>query len=160
MEQIAARAGMTRKSVYNLIGAKDTIADRLVHDAEALPEPLYRERIELGQDALTILEKILSDSASWCTANPTLAKRALAPEKRPSLVPPSDRPNFQRLICDVLRLGQDQGSIRKDEDVNFLALLVLAVYAQAMLTALYTGEFTNPPIGKICRLVVEGIGTR
>lgn len=82
------------------------------------------------------LETVLLDSAGWCLANPSLAKLALAPAERPSLEPPADRPSFQLLVRDILVLGQAQGKIRADEDPNFMALVLLGIYGQAMLSAL------------------------
>lgn len=106
-----------------------------------------------------MLEKIFLDSAGWCVANPSIARLALAPAERPHLEPPSDRPSFQGLVRDVVALGQRQGVIRQDDDPNFMALILLGIYAQAMLTALSGGAFRPDEIPRLLRLVVEGIGT-
>lgn len=156
MEDIARRAGLTRKTVYNLFASKEDVAFSLIARIEAEPEPLYRARLAAGEPALAVLEKVLTDSAGWCAANPSLARLALAPTRRPGLEPPPDRPSFQRLVRDVLALGQDQGVIRRDEDVNLMALVLLGVYGQATLNAL-AGE-AAADIPRIVRLVVRGIG--
>jgi hypothetical protein len=57
-------------------------------------------------------------------------------------------------------LGQRQGVIRKDEDPNFMSLVLLGIYAQAMLTALSGGPFSEDDIRRLIRIVVEGIGER
>lgn len=67
-----------------------------------------------GDDARTLLETVFLDSAGWCLANPALARIALAPPTPPSLEPPEGRPSFQRLVTDILRLGQAEGTIRRD----------------------------------------------
>lgn len=160
VEEIALRAGLTRKTVYNLFSSKEEIALRIIARVEAEPEPLYRARIAANEDVLGLLEKVLLDSAGWCLANPSLARLALAPAERPRLEPPPDRPSFQRLVRDILVLGQRQGVIRQDDDSNFMSLVLLGIYAQAMLTALAGGPFSQGEIGRLIRLVVEGIGAR
>ena len=159
VEEIAMRAGLTRKTVYNLFASKDEIASQLIARVEANDAP-YRDRIEAGGDVFPLLESVFLDSARWCLANPSLAKLALAPVERPSLEPPPDRPSFQRLVRDIMILGQRQGVIRKDDDPNFMALVLLGIYGQAMLSVLAGGQFTDDEIRHIIRIVVEGIGER
>lgn len=158
MEAIAMRAGLTRKTLYNLFSSKDEIAHTLIARIEA-SDAGYRARIAANEGMLPLLVAVLLDSAGWCLANPSLARLALSPAERPSLTPP-DRPSFQGLVRDILVLGQRQGVIRTDEDPDFMALLLLGIYGQAMLTALATGSFSEGEIRRIVHLVVEGIGTR
>lgn len=159
MEEIAARAGLTRKTVYNLFNSKEDIALRLISRVEA-DDTHYRVRMEANEDVLLLLETVFLDSAGWCLANPSLAKLALAPVERPSLEPPPDRPSFQGLIRDLLILGQSQGRIRKDEDPNFMALVMLGIYSQAMLTVLSGRAFSEEEIKRIVRIVIEGVGVQ
>jgi AcrR family transcriptional regulator len=157
IEEVATRAGLTRKTVYNLFGSKEEIALRLIARVEA-DDTGYRARIAANEDVLSLLESVLLDSARWCLANPTLARLALSPAERPSPEPPAGRPSFQRLVRDILVLGQRQGKIRKDEDANFMSLVLLGIFGQAMLTALADGSFDGHEISRIVRIVVEGIG--
>jgi len=159
VEEIASRAGLTRKTVYNLFGSKEEIAHQLIARVEAQDQG-YRARMAAGEDALGLLETILLDSAGWCLANPSIARLALAPAERPRLEPPADRPSFQGLVRDVLLLGQRQAAIREDEDANFMGLVLLGVYGQAMLTALAGGPFDASDVVRLIRVVVEGIGAR
>lgn len=159
MEEIAARAGLTRKTVYNLFSSKEKIALQLIARVET-DDAVYRARMEANEDLFSLLETVFLDSARWCLANPSLARLALAPTERPSLEPPPGRPSFQRLVADLLMLGQRQGVIRKDDDPNFMALVLLGIYGQAMLTALSGGQFDDAEIRHIVRIVCEGIGER
>ena len=159
MEEIAMRAGLTRKTLYNLFSSKDEIALTLIARVEA-GDAGYRARIAANEDVLGLLAAVLLDSAGWCLANPSLARLALSPAERPSVAPPPDRPSFQRLVRDILVLGQHQGVIRTDEAPDFMALLLLGIYGQAMLTALAADTFSEAEIRRIVRLVVEGIGSR
>ncbi|WP_328850308.1 MULTISPECIES: TetR/AcrR family transcriptional regulator [Alphaproteobacteria] len=159
VEEIAMRAGLTRKTVYNLFASKGDIASQLIARVEANDAP-YRDRIEAGDDVLLLLESVFLDSAHWCLANPSLAKLVLAPAERPSLEPPPDRPSFQRLVRDILMLGQKQCVIRQDDDPNFMALVLLGIYGQSMLSVLNGGRFAEGEIRHIIRIVVEGIGVR
>jgi AcrR family transcriptional regulator len=158
MEEIAQRAGLTRKTLYNLFGSKDEIALALIARVEA-QDADYRASMAADADAIGLLERVLMDSAGWCRANPSLAQLALSPALRPGLQPPEDRPSFQGLVRDIVALGQRQGRIRADEDAGFMALVLLGIYGQAMLSALAGGTDADE-IGRIVRIVVEGIGRR
>jgi hypothetical protein len=59
-----------------------------------------------------------------------------------------------------LVLGQLQGSIRKNEDPDFMALILLGIYGQAMLSVLAGRHFNEDEIRRLVRIVVEGIGER
>lgn len=159
MEVIAMNAGLTRKTVYNLFRSKEDIALQLIGRVEA-DDAGYRERMDANEDVLPLLETVLLDSARWCLANPSLARLALAPAERPSIQPPPGRPSFQRLVRDILLLGQRQSVIRKDEDPDFMALILLGIYGQAMLSVLSGRAFSEDEIRHIIRIVVEGIGLR
>jgi TetR/AcrR family transcriptional regulator of autoinduction and epiphytic fitness len=159
VEEIATRAGLTRKTVYNLFSSKEEIALQLIARVEA-GDAIYRAHMEANEDVFVLLELVFLDSARWCMANPSIARLALAPAERPSLEPPTGRPTFQRLVRDLLVLGQRQGVIRKDEDPNFMSLVLLGINAQAMLTALSGGPFSEDDIRRLIRIVVEGIGER
>lgn len=159
VEAIATRAGLTRKTAYNLFGSKEEIAHALIARAEAI-DTGYRSRIDANENAATLIETVLIDSANWCMANPSLARMALIPEGRPSTTPPTDRPSFQGLVTDIVALGQKQELIRRDEDAGYLALVLLAVFGQAMLNAIAEKLLSEDEIRKIIRLVFEGIGAR
>jgi len=156
MEEIAIRAGLTRKTVYNLFRSKEEIALRLIAGVEA-QDTAYRARMAANEDVFGLLETVFLDSARWCLANPSLARLALAPAERPSLQPPPDRPSFQRLVRDLLVLGQRQGVIRGDDDANFMALVLLGIYGQAMLSALSRGAFSDDEIRHLISIVVEAL---
>lgn len=158
VEDIARRAKVTRKTVYNQFTSKEDVAEHLLARNETAVEPLYRARIEAGESAVTLLETILLDSAGWCVANPNLALMALAPVKRPNLEPPADRPSFQGIVRDTIRLGQAQGRIRRDEDADFLSMVLLGIYAQAMITILAGFPYDPKQIIRIIRILLEGIG--
>jgi len=157
MEEIAQRAGLTRKTIYNLFASKEEIALLLIARVEAR-DASYRSGIAANEDVLLLLERVFLDSARWCLANPSLAQLALNPIERPSLEPPPDRPSFQGLVRDILVLGQRQNVIRNDDDPNFMSLVLLGIYGQAMLTVLSRGAIVEQEIKQIIRIVVEGIG--
>lgn len=157
VEEIATRAGLARKTVYNLFASKDEIALQLIARVEA-QDGSYRDRLRAGEAMRPLLEDVFLGSARWCLANPSLARLALAPAERPSLEPPPDRPSFQLLVRDILRLGQSQGIIRQDEDADFMALVLLGLYGQAMLSVLSGRPFSAAEIRRIVGIVIEGIG--
>ena len=156
---IAVRAGLTRKTVYNHFVSKEAIADEVIALSGAQAERLYGPAILSREPALNILTTILSDSAKWSAANPDLARRALLPRNRPTVLP-ARKTSFQGVVIDAIRLGQSQGVIRRDEDAGFRSLVQLGLYAQAMLSALDADEPEWNDVKRIVRIVVEGIGVR
>jgi len=152
VEEIAQAAGLTRQTVYNLFASKEEIVSQLISRAEARKDAAFRARIAANEDAL-------QGSAHWCLANPAIARLALtAPAAKPSTSPPAGRASFQLLVRDLLVLGQRQGVIRKDEDPNIMALVLLGTFAQALLHALPDGAFPDKKLKYLLRLLVEGIG--
>ena len=159
VEEIAQAAGLTRQTVYNLFASKEEIVSQLISRAEARKDAAFRARIAANEDALAVLEDALQGSARWCLANPAIARLALtAPAARPQASPPAGRASFQLLVRDLLVLGQRQGVIRKDEDPNIMALVLLGTFAQALLHALPDGAFPDKKLKYLLRLLVEGIG--
>ena len=152
VEAIAVQAGLTRKTVYNHFVSKEAIADEIIADAGAQAEPLYGAAIRFGEPALGILTTILNDSAKWCATNPDLARRALLPRYRPTASPP-EAPSFQGVVIEAIRLGQSPGVIRRDEDAGFLSLVLLGLYAQAMLSTLETDATELSDVNHIVRIV-------
>ena len=64
VEEIANRAGLTRKTVYNLFASKDDIALQLIARAEA-DDTTYRALMASGKGVIPLLERVLLDSAHW-----------------------------------------------------------------------------------------------
>ena len=62
VEEIAIRAGLTRKTVYNLFASKDEIALQIIARVEANDAP-YRNEIEAGGDVFPLLESVFLTSA-------------------------------------------------------------------------------------------------
>ncbi|MGF1614303.1 MAG: TetR/AcrR family transcriptional regulator [Gammaproteobacteria bacterium] len=156
VEAIALRAGLTRKTVYNLFAGKEDLAEQLIARGEELAETRYRARIEAGEGALGLIESLLNDSIDWCLANPDIAPLALSPRHRPGLAPPEGCPSMQRVLRDMLVLGQRQGSIRADEDAEFMTLLLLAIHAQATTSYLSGEPHERTETARILRLMIEG----
>ena len=159
MEQIAGLAGLTRKTIYNLFQSKEEIGLQLVALAESR-DAGYRARMQADEDAFTLLRDVIGDSAQWCRSNPSLAVLALSPAVRPTVEPPTDRPSFQRLVRDIVALGQRQGLVLQDEDAGFMTLVLLGIYGQAMLSALSVARVDQPDIQRLLAMVFEGIGKR
>jgi TetR/AcrR family transcriptional regulator, regulator of autoinduction and epiphytic fitness len=161
MEEIAQRAGLSRKTIYNLFVSKEEIVAHLVMRVEADADSAYRARMAANENALHALEEVFLSSARWCLANPTIAPLALAGHRDLSASPPSGRPSLQGLVGELLRLGQRQGAIREDEDPDKMAMILLGAYAQMMLYALAGGPFeAERGIKYLLRLVIEGIGAQ
>jgi TetR/AcrR family transcriptional regulator of autoinduction and epiphytic fitness len=161
VEEIAQRAGLTRKTVYNLFSSKEEIVAQLRARAEAHSYPPIRARMGNDHPALTILEDTLVGHGRWCGANQNIAALALSGSaNKPSSTVDSGDGAFIALVRDILVLGQQQGSIRKDEDAGIMALFLLGAHAQTMRHMLATGSFHDGKLKYVLRLLIEGMGAR
>lgn len=59
---------------------------------------------------------------------------------------------------DVVALEKDRGKLRHDERSEFMALILLAIFGQAMLNALNGNPMTDDGIADIMRIITAGIG--
>ena len=120
----------------------------------------YGPRIAANEPALPLLQQAFGDSAQWCLANASIATIALRGSPTPGSPMASGRPPFQRLIRDLMALGQAQGLIRRDKAPDILAAVLLGAYAQMMIFALAGGEFNEAWVGQLVCLLIEGFGVR
>lgn len=161
VEEIAQRAGLTRKTVYNLFSSKEEIVAQLRARAEARYYPAIRARIADDAPALAILEDTLIGQARWCAANQNVAMLALSGSaNKPSSTIDSGDSTFIALVRDILILGQRQGLVRSDEDAGIMALFLLGAYAQTIRHMLTTGSFEDGKLKYVLRLLIEGMGAR
>jgi TetR/AcrR family transcriptional regulator of autoinduction and epiphytic fitness len=151
VEEIAQRAGLTRKTVYNLFSSKEEIVAQLRTRAEA----------RYYHAAMAILEDTLIGHGRWCAANQNFAILALfGSANKPSSTVESGDGAFIALVREILVLGQRQGVIRKDEDAGIMALFLLGAHAQTLRHMLATGSFQDGKLKYVLRLLIEGIGAR
>lgn len=163
MEALAARAGLTRATVYNLFPSKEDIAFAIVHRASGQWQPPFRKRLDAGESARTLLHDALLDAAGWHSEHPNIAMATLllTLSTDTSTEAPGDRMSFRGLLRDVLALGQKQGVIRSDHDPMPLACIVLGLFIPTVLYALKTGKaLTTHEIDWLLQLTIEGIGAR
>ena len=58
---------------------------------------------------------------------------------------------------DTIRLGQQQGQFRSDEAPEFLSMILLGIYAQAMISAIAGEKISVDDIARVVRVVGQGI---
>lgn len=163
MEALAVGAGLTRATVYNLFPSKEDIAFAIVHRASAQWEPVFRRRLDSGENARLLLRDALLDAARWYFEHPKIAMATLMRilSTDTATEAPSGRTSFRGLLRDVLALGQKQGVIRSDHDAMPLACIVLGLFIPTMLFALKTRKpLTKNEIDWLLQLTIEGIGAR
>ncbi|MGC2854856.1 TetR/AcrR family transcriptional regulator [Novispirillum sp. DQ9] len=140
IDDIIARAGVARGTLYYNFKSKEAIALSLAAAATAALDGRIRPRIgdpEEDPDAL-LLEAMLA-SCQWFVENAAIARVVLtAPLRHPELAaaPSPDRPSFRRLTGDILTEGQRRGLFRTDIDAAALTQIIGGVFIQAVLVGL------------------------
>ena len=117
MDQIAAKAAVARKTLYNYFPFKEAIADEYVR---SISKDTAQETLETLSDLPDIrsrLVAVINNRYDWLELNPEICGIALMYRMKIMLQEPSykfERSGTQTLIMDILRIGQEVGEISSD----------------------------------------------
>lgn len=123
MDQIAAKAVVSRKTLYNYFPLKEAIADEYYRETakEVAHETL--ENLSELPDTRSRLIAAISNRYRWAESNPELCGVVLMYRLK-TLFQATDQkvePNgTQSLIIDILRWGQEAGEIRTDIPIKMI----------------------------------------
>ncbi len=162
VDEIAARAGVSRATFFNHFQTKDGVLRYL---GERSTEGLARLLDEMGQDK-TPLERIHAVLTAWgrlTEANRSQARvvvqYSLQDPNYLSSVSPS-REKFWSLVTELVEAGQRLGQIRGDLPARQIALHILSTYQSALVAYLFGNSYASTLLDSAWSLVVGGMLVR
>jgi AcrR family transcriptional regulator len=117
MDQIAAKAVVARKTLYNYFPFKEAIADEYVR---SISKDTAQETLEILSDLPDTRSRLIAainNRYDWLELNPELCGIALMYRMKIMLQEPNHKfesSGTQTLIIDILRTGQEVGEISSD----------------------------------------------
>jgi AcrR family transcriptional regulator len=113
LEEVAARAGVTRKTVYNQFGSKRGLLDALISDLEERPAIGHRvEAILAAPDPRTSLDGYFHEACRFWAANQTVMRNlyglAATDAEARQVLAAHDAARKRRLVPFVTRLAARQ----------------------------------------------------
>jgi AcrR family transcriptional regulator len=114
MDQIAAKAVVARKTLYNYFPIKEAIADEYVRSIAKDTAQETMETLSDLPDTRSRLIAAINNRYDWLELNPELCGVALMYRMKIMLQEPShtfEPSGTQTLIMDILRTGQEAGEI-------------------------------------------------
>lgn len=121
MDQIAAKAVVARKTLYNYFPFKEAIADEYVR---SISKDTAQETLETLSDLPDIRSRliaVINNRYDWLELNPGICGIALMYRMKIMLQEPNykfERSGTQTLIMDILRIGQEVGEISSDISIE------------------------------------------
>lgn len=123
MDQIAAKAVVARKTLYNYFPFKEAIADEYVREtAKGLAQETLENLPELP-DTRSRLIAAINNRYDWLELNPELCRIVLMYRMKSLLQDDCQKfepSGTQGLINDILRMGQEAGEISTDIPVKMI----------------------------------------
>lgn len=161
MDALAKAAGLTRATVYNLFDSKDQIAAAIVQQQVGQWSDEFRQRMAADEAGLDLLMDALFKITQTCERYPKIALKSLTKPQTKALPEVHKGQSFRLLILDIIKLCQQQGHLRSDQEAGFLMLLVLGIHTQMMIFAITSGKFFGrAEIKQLLKILGEGIGER
>ena len=117
MDQIAAKAVVARKTLYNYFPFKEAIADEYVRSISKDTAQETLETLSDLPDTRSRLIAVINNRYVWMELNPEICGIALMYRMKIMLKEPNykfESSGTQTLIMDILRTGQEVGEISSD----------------------------------------------
>lgn len=117
MDQIAAKAAVARKTLYNYFPFKEAIADEYVRSISKDTAQETMAMISNLPDTRSRLIAAINSRYDWLESNPEVCDIALMYRMKIMLQEPNHKfesSGTQTLIMDILRTGQEVGEISSD----------------------------------------------
>lgn len=159
IEQIVARAGVSRATYFNYFGTKDGVlrfyGERLATRLTTLAQSAGAEAAPLSQ-----MRSLIAAWAEYTSANREYVRivqiySARNPEYATGLAPA--RRELLTMYTGLVDAGQRAGEIRSDLPAQHLAFHLLSVFHNALMIHVLGGEALEPLLDSAWAVVLGGI---
>lgn len=164
MEQIAEKADVARKTLYNYFPVKEAIADEYLRGiSNDLAEEILA-KLQTLPDARSRLLSALNNAYGWVEVNPELTGIVLAYRFKTTYQDSGnelEERGTQRIIAEIIRQGQEAGEIRSDVRWKLLVTYIDLLRGTIVWEWLQdTSSFElREEISKMVDIVLDGIST-
>ncbi len=117
MDQIAKAADVARKTLYNYFPVKEAIADAYVRATSNRIAEESLVAVRSLPDTKSRLIAALSNAYTWVEANPEITAVVIGHRFKMSFWEsdkPQEETGTQRIVAEIIRMGQENGEIRSD----------------------------------------------
>ncbi len=117
MDQIAKTADVARKTLYNYFPVKEAIADAYVRATSNRIAEESLVAVSSLPDTKSRLIAALSNAYTWVEANPEITAVVIGHRFKMSFWEsdkPQEETGTQRIVAEIIRMGQENGEIRSD----------------------------------------------
>ncbi|AGL00554.1 TetR/AcrR family transcriptional regulator [Desulfoscipio gibsoniae] len=124
MEQIAEKADIARKTLYNHFPVKEAIVDEYMRDISSELAGKTMESIKKLPDTRSRLMAALDKAYQWVENNPEFTGICLGYRMKNMCRGSKDESaekGTRSIVSEIIRLGQENGEIRRDFPVSVLA---------------------------------------
>lgn len=161
MEQIAAAADIARKTLYNYFPVKEAIIDAYVQGVSQGFAQEFIDSVNNLPDTRTRLLAALDKAYAWVEINPEITGICLGYrfQKVCQGSAYSDgETGTQRVMAEIIRLGQETGEIRRDISIKLLVLQLDILRGSVVMNWLsdQTKYELRREIAKIVDLFING----
>lgn len=164
MEQIAEKADVARKTLYNYFPVKEAIADEYLRGiSNDLAEEILA-KLQTLPDTRSRLLSALNNAYGWVEINPELTGIVLAYRFKTTYQDSGnelEERGTQKIIAEIIRQGQEAGEIRPDVRwkllVTYIDLLRGTIVWEWLQDA--SGFELREEISKMVDIVLDGIST-
>ena len=142
MEQIAAEADFAKGTLYNYFPVKEAILDEYIRQSFSQQAGERIARIRALKDTPQRMSAILTELIEGIRRQPELFEKYFSYRIRQMITLKQDESQasgFSSLECEIIRLGQENGEIRRDLPASLL--LALFEFAFIEVAQLY---YSNP----------------
>ncbi len=164
MEQIAEKADVARKTLYNYFPVKEAIADEYL---KGISNELAQEvlvKLQNLPDTRSRLLSALDNAYGWVEVNPELTGIVLAYRFKTTYQDSGnelEERGTQRIIAEIIRQGQEAGEIRSDVRWKLLVTYIDLLRGTIVWEWLQdtSGFELREEISKMVDIVLNGIST-
>jgi AcrR family transcriptional regulator len=155
IDEIAARADVSRATVFNYFARKEEFLHAWVAGRRALIARLLTDEQDESMDTAALLDRAIMALGESLEADPDVNRgiaRAWVHAGGPLLPGASVT---AELFAETIRIGQSRGDIRRDIDAQLAGRVLLDAYLGALVRWAAETESTPPSLSEALRTVLD-----